>query len=666
MARYVYQSIPMIKFSFGTYRAYFAATVIIAMMHLARSHLHVDGTPGEAWIAGISDFLVLGFLVLLYRGVMHFTPAGSPIEKLNNRMHLFAVFLIVVFAATAQALFVKTGESLNLDMMFFFLGRAADLNDVAKGAIDKELLLIPLVILAIVMLTSLHIANRVLAWGQYLVLLLPIGIVLAGPLIQPERVGDDTEVVLRGDKTAAQLYQGKYQNMFKEQLDWNMSETAKWRRGILTGLSVSEIGTTAIQLLAKDGSVEAIYEPPHAAHASPSRPNILFVVLESFRYDVVGAYSAMGTGQESKTPFLDEIARKGWQVERAYTTIPHTTKALVGIYCGTFARMETNVSEAIPGNLPLTCLPRLLGEVGYRSAHFQTAIGTFEDRLPFLANVGFDERFTMESYSGGQGTWTKLGYLGIDDHAMIEPAINWMQRQKNNGVPFFASMLTLTTHHPYVTPVRIEAVSEPEQAKKAYEDGVRYTDGWLRNFFGKMQKLGLLDNTLVVITGDHGEAFFEHGTLSHNATAYEEGIRVPLILSGPMLGDHKVVHGLRQHIDIMPTVLDIAGVEYAGRLPGTALRGNSQGHADLITSCFYHDYCLTHLSSDGGKEIFFYGKRDVEIYDLDSDPQEAHNLYAKSTRDNALQRLSFAYKMKTSFEAVYRSQDSRAVATLSQ
>lgn len=645
----------MVTFRPEVYRAYVAATAMIAAMMVTRSN-HQDWSAQVVLAAGIGDLLVVGSLALAFGLVRKFTGPDSLAAHLNRRIHLTLAMVIIVVTGLAQALFLKTGEILNPDMMYFFVRRSRDLTDVATGAFDYELLSITLLCLGIVLLGSLRFTHRLLTGAQYFVFILPVGLVSAGPLVFPDAESDG-QMAVPEHHAAKMLYRGKYADFADRQLAWNKSGTANWRKGILTGMSVgSALGNAEYQALADKQIAETIYVAPHALQRAAARPNVLFLLLESWRYDALGSQASAGSGPPSDTPFLDEIARQGWVAERAYTTIPHTSKALVGIYCGTFSRFETDISEARPGNLPLTCLPHLLADVGYRSAHFQTAPGSFEDRSQFLVNVGFDDQFTQESITGKP--WTKLGYLGVDDRAMIAPAVDWMRRQSAKGTPFFASMLTIATHHPYVSPGNIQAIHDPAQARAAYTEAVRYTDEVVRDLFTEMRKHGLLDNTLVVITGDHGEAFSEHGQIAHNGVAYEEGIRVPLILYGPMLGERKVVWGLRQHIDIMPTVLDIAGIGFSGTLPGTSLRGNPSGHSDLITACFYNDYCLTHLSADGGKVLYFYGKRTLEMYGLDDDPKELWSSYAEDTHADAARRLSAAVRLKKSYELVYKPSQS--------
>ena len=221
--------------------------------------------------------------------------------------------------------------------------------------------------------------------------------------------------------------------------------------------------------------------------------------------------------------------------------------------------------------------------------------------------------------------------------------------------PFFASMLTIATHHPYVSPGNIQPVHDARQAREAYVRAVRDTDAVVGEVFAALRKHGLLDNTLVVITGDHGEAFAEHGQIAHNGVGYEEGIRVPLILHGPILGKPRVVGGLRQHLDIVPTVLDAAGIRVSGKLPGRSLLHDPRGHSEVITACFYSDYCLVHVAADGGKVLFFHGKRSLEMYDLNADPAERVNLYSAPMHAGALQRLGAAVRLKKSYEMAYRS-----------
>lgn len=643
----------MVRFSPSVLRAYLAVAAVISALLLRRWHHDSSWSSDVVFIAATADLIVLVCLALLYWTTSCFMGSESLGARLNNSIHWFVVMGIVVVAGLGHALFIKTGEILNPDILAFFVYHIVDLAEVASGALNGEILGILLFSGGTLVMALLHFQRRSLATMQYGVFFAPILLVASGPLVFPAS-GAGSEISLSPRLEEAVLYRGDYKDFFGRQLAWNTSANGNWQKGILTGMSVgAAMGMLQYRTLADGVTAESIYTRPRMLSFRDRRPNILFLILESVRHDALGIYATTGNNAPSDTPFLDRIARQGWLVDKAYTTIPHTSKALVGIYCGTFPRFETDISEAIAGNLPLTCLPHLLASAGYASAHFQTAPGSFEDRLTFLSNVGFDHHFTQESIK--DGPWARLGYLGIDDRAMVAPAVDWMRRQSLQGRPFFASMLTIASHHPYVSPGNIQPVHDSRQARDAYVKAVRDTDAVVGKVFAELRKHGLLDNTLVIITGDHGEAFAEHGQIAHNGVGYEEGIRVPLILHGPMLGAPRVVGGLRQHLDIVPTVLDIAGVRISGKLPGTSLLGDPVGHSEVIAACFYSDYCLNHVAADGGKVLFFHGKRSLEMYDLNADPGERSNLYAEDTHANALQRLSAAVLLKKSYELVYHA-----------
>lgn len=642
----------MVTFNPNVLRAYLALAAVISALLIGRSQHDIAWTSDVVRVAATADLIVLACLALLYGAGNRLLGGETLAGRLNRVIHWLAITGIVLMAGLGHALFVKTGEILNPDILAFFLQRMVELAAVASGAVDGEILAILLFCGGTLLLAVIRFRRRLLATLQYGVFFAPIMLVAGGPLVFPDS-GSGGEISVPPRVEEAALYRGDYKDFFGRQLAWNTSDARNWQKGILTGMSLgAAMGMLQYRTLADGVAAESIYQRPRVISVREKRPNILFLILESVRHDAIGIYASAGHGSRSDTPALDRIASRGWLVEKAYTTIPHTSKALVGIYCGTFPRFETNISEAVAGQLPLTCLPHLLASAGYASAHFQTAPGSFEDRLTFLSNVGFEHAFTQESIKAGP--WARLGYLGVDDRAMVAPAVDWMRRQSLQGKPFFASLLTIATHHPYVSPGNIQPVHDSQQARDAYVKAVRYTDAVVAELFAELRKHGLLDNTLVVITGDHGEAFAEHGQIAHNGVGYEEGIRVPLILHGPMLGEPKVVGGLRQHPDILPTVLDVAGIKVSGKLPGKSLLGDPAGHAEVISACFYSDYCLNHVSDDGRKVLFFHGKRSLEMYDLNADPGERSNLYAEVTHANALQRLSAAVRLKKSYELVYQ------------
>jgi lipoteichoic acid synthase len=364
---------------------------------------------------------------------------------------------------------------------------------------------------------------------------------------------------------------------------------------------------------------ESIYDPPKLMGSAKQRPNIVLLIMESLRADVVAPYTT-STSTVHK-PFLNEIAQQSLVFEEAYTSVSHTSKALVAILCGMFPRFQMPIIEAKPHRLSLTSAAHLLGQVGYRSAFFQTALATFENRVGLLKNLGFEDRFVQEDVK--EPGYQKLGYFGMDEFAMLKPILNWAASKQDK--PFFLTVLTVLSHHPYVMPGQNGLLAHQEEYFHAYLKTVTHTDEFARALFAGLSDLRLLKNTVIIIVGDHGEAFGEHGLWQHDAVPYQEVTRVPLLIWGPSwLGPPRRVSGLRHHIDILPTLLDITGVSWSGRLPGKSLI-SSDGHPYVVSSGWYTNYCLS-LRKDHLKYIFYYDRKPIEVFDLKSDPRERQNL----------------------------------------
>lgn len=358
------------------------------------------------------------------------------------------------------------------------------------------------------------------------------------------------------------------------------------------------------------------------------RPNFLFVLLESTRTDVFAAY----TGKASLTPFLDELASKSLVVDNAYTTVSHTTKALVGILCGMRPLPQMANTEATPDGLPVRCLPNLLREAGYVSGYLQAA-GNFEQRAQLVANMGFTDMFipTPKKVTG----FARVGYLGWEERVMMGPALKWMRTAKR---PFLATLLTLSTHHPYESRGSGDAPKEHAARRAYYDRAVLSVDNELRELFGQLAQAGVLENTVVFILGDHGEAFGERsGFLQHDRVPYEEVMHPPMMIYAPGLIEPGRLTGLRQHIDILPTVLELAQLPWQGLLPGRSLL-SSPGHEVIITSCWYAGSCLS-LRSGDLSFIFHFGRIPLEVFNLRHDPGQLHDIadqFDEATKEQAI------------------------------
>lgn len=370
-----------------------------------------------------------------------------------------------------------------------------------------------------------------------------------------------------------------------------------------------ESATTAVD----DGGDEDIFDTP-----ADERLNVVIVVFESLRARSATPYAP----SLETTPFLDSLAQEGVLVDTAYTVLPHTSKALVSIFCGLYPEVVKAVNEAEPGVLPRACLAQSLSEGGYGTLFIQPARPSFENRASMVESLGFEE-FLGPDDLPHEG-FDESSYFGYEDDIMLAPALEWVDRQGDD--PFFLAVLTLTPHHDYGVPLGFPStpyVTDP--TLNNYLNTLAYTDRFIGKLHAGLEDRGLLENTLFVVTGDHGEGFGEHGRTQHDNVIWEEGLRVPIVLSGPGVGPPgTVVDGLRQTIDIVPTVASLLGLQLGGDLPGLDLFG-SVGHDRLFASCWANDLCMAMIEGDR-KAIYHYEERSPEVFDLSEDPLEHTNI----------------------------------------
>ncbi len=370
-------------------------------------------------------------------------------------------------------------------------------------------------------------------------------------------------------------------------------------------------------------------EPVRVSRApeAPRPPNVVLVFLES-----VGAHNtSLFDAPLDTTPNLVRLANEGVWVRDQTTVVPHTSKSITASLCGQVPWLKTEIEEARLGSLPGRCLPALLSDLGYRTAFFQTADESFERRAELTHFMGFG--FFRARDSLKRGGYDKVNYFGIEDRAMLDPGLAWSQA---SDTPFFATYLTLTSHHDYGVPrdfPRRNRYAGASGRRMKHLDAVRYVDTFVGELVAAYKDAGLADNTLFILHGDHGEGFNEHGRSQHDLVIWEEGLHVPMVLWGPgVLGGRTgVIEGPRTSFDVLPTVLDAIGARVdAGYLPGASLLQDVPKDRTVHHSCWRSHRCLAAREGDD-KFIDHYRDRGPQVFDLSKDPKERKDLARSRT-----------------------------------
>jgi arylsulfatase A-like enzyme/Tfp pilus assembly protein PilF len=342
--------------------------------------------------------------------------------------------------------------------------------------------------------------------------------------------------------------------------------------------------------------------------------NVLLITIDTIRPDRLSCYSQ----KHLKTPHIDALASRGVLFERAFahnpTTLPSHTNILLGttsLYHG----VHDNSKFKVSGDF-LTLAEHLKAK-GY-------ATGAFIGAFPLDSRFGLSQGFDVydENYSSGNA----LAFTPPERKAgaVVEAAIDWLATQRSK---WFSWIHIWDPHTMYSPP-------EPfltEFKEDPYSGEVAYVDSELGKLFEYLERRDLLGNTLIVLTGDHGESLGEHGELTHSYFAYNSTVWVPLIIAAPGLDPRRLPCDVC-HVDIFPTICDILHIDKPPYLQGMSLVPSMQGKK-LPKRSIYIESMDPYYNSGGAPLRGFIEEGEKfldsplpEFYDLKTDFDEKNNL----------------------------------------
>jgi phosphoglycerol transferase MdoB-like AlkP superfamily enzyme len=279
--------------------------------------------------------------------------------------------------------------------------------------------------------------------------------------------------------------------------------------------------------------------------------NVVIVVLEGVQY----RYTSLAGVQNDLTPYLATLAGQGIEFINTRSSLTHTTKALFALLTGRFPSASQDIAEAVPAAKPYASIATILRDnLNYRTAFFQSAMGSFESRPGLVYNLGFDKFWARDNLSDPNRF---LGYLACDEFSMLKPITEWIKSGKR---PFFLTVLCSVTHDPYEVPNWFG--SPLKEPLERYKQAIFYTDKFLAALDVELANLNLTENTILCVIGDHGEAFGEHGLLGHERIAFDEVLHIPFCLRAPFSVEPgtKIAEPVSS-VDLTPTLLSLLGFE---------------------------------------------------------------------------------------------------------
>jgi arylsulfatase A-like enzyme len=385
------------------------------------------------------------------------------------------------------------------------------------------------------------------------------------------------------------------------------------------------------------------------------KPNILLIGVDSMRADHMSCYGY----NRLTTPHIDRFAQEGTLFENTFSAYIPTTSGYGAMLTGMDVVSTQMVALRHKG--PLRPEVKTLAEVLRENGYTTTCVG-FNGNP---ASRGFDKYLEFSGWgSWNDGRSTKAENLN-------QVTIPELERLAAQEEPFFLFLRHMDPHAPYLPPAPFErmfyhgnecdpanhsmdpvmtfkpfcdffaswmppGISDKDYVIGQYDGELAYMDSCIPTIWTTLEKLGLMDDTIIVLNSDHGETLYDHDCFFDHHGLYEPTLHVPLIIRYPKkVAAGKRIKGYNRHQDLMPTILDLAEIEAGYSFDGKSLLPMMNGEIASYDSEFYITEC-TWMRKHGWRtpqwklivalEPDFHFKPEVELYNLIEDPLENKNL----------------------------------------
>lgn len=417
------------------------------------------------------------------------------------------------------------------------------------------------------------------------------------------------------------------------------------------------------------------------ASRGDEQPNVIVILVDALRADHLGSY---GYGRET-SPALDAFARDAVLFEEAITQSTFTKSSIASLFTGRAAYehgvywgdhrdraghltsdvlldRETTLAEALRSRGYLTA-------AWVQNSHLRDYMGFAQGFVEYRDQQGDVDRINRRFLGWLRGParhhqlFAYLHYIDLHDPYLPEPPYD---RLFGDGSDFYAG-IDLAEWGAFLGGVRDGRITlsagDVAELEALYDGQIRYLDDRIGRLFEELKKLDLYDRSLIVVTSDHGDAFMEHGFISHSATPYEELVRVPLLvkLPGGRHGGRRVERQVRL-IDVFPTVLDLLDIPRSRRISGCSLVPWIENAPEGAAGGEGCDLAVIEIAEEEGAAPtlalrsqglkYIRGPAGEELYDLSTDPEEAHDLSETGPEADLAGRLASFRRLADEIETL--------------
>jgi arylsulfatase A-like enzyme len=603
-------------------RAYFTPSPLalglwLAVILVGAKAVHW-GVPGASWI-GIRDYLVdlpvsvhadlvfAAAFALVARATLSSARSRPRVHRALGQTLLALGAFFCFYAVASVQIFDFLRSPLTYPLLYLageMSNMRSSIGSFATPGVVVALGVVPLAYVAAVRATS----GWLRGWRASVVRQAGVGVALAA-------------LVFWSQSTLDGQWGGRADHLIALNPHWEL----------LSSLATEGLGASGPRLGERfPAAYLADFEPaPHTipAFAPSRRPrNVLLVVLESTGARYLSVYGS----RYPTTPNLEREAAHARVFDGFYAHVGLTANSEAAMMLSVYPYMTWREYTVEYPDYPGETLAEVLRPRGYRTAFLHSGHLEYVGQDRFLRNRGFDELLDWSDIGDGPGHFS----WGGSDRVLVDRTLEWIDRDR--AQPFYAVVWTQQSHHPYDPAPGQETFDFFGQGPLPPDDWdlgrylstIRDADVQLGRLFAGLRERGLADDTLVVITGDHGETFGDpHPTWGHGFRVYEESVRVPMVVWNPRLfprGSRSDTVG--GHVDVNPTVAHLLGVP-----PSPTWQGRSLFERNRPPRAYFYaandDYLLGVREGDW-KYVRNATRGRDELYFLPTDPDEKTNVAA--------------------------------------
>ena len=390
-------------------------------------------------------------------------------------------------------------------------------------------------------------------------------------------------------------------------------------------------------------------------HFTRRRYNIVVYVLEGIGKNIIH----LRQGDQYAMPNMLGLYKNAISFENHYSNSPLSVNALFTVLTGSYELPTDRWAVADYPRFGVKSLSELLQKYRYDTQFFYTGNLLYAKRLFFL-QPRFNKVFESKTYKNH--SYKPLNW-GVDDRVYIEEIEKYLEQVKKR---FFMMVVPVTPHHPYNIPDDARKVFKPrggaykQKSFVKYLNAVHYSDKVLGDVIKTIEKSKHARRTIILVYGDHGEAFGQHRrNYNHPFYLYEENLAVPFIIYNKhLIKKPRTYDQPSTHIDTGPTILDIVGLKKPVEYVGRSLLKSSPNRVQFFHTFWRDD--LSGLKDGRYKYIYNFSKHEHELYDLGLDREEKKNL-AKSEPEKTKQYFEMVKNQRAFKYSFYRKVTRRGV-----